>query len=120
MRMKTGIHEGGPCPHTPSFPQSYAQGGDAAYQQLAERLVHEVATMLAEGDRDYLRSLSRTALGEVIENEVRFLGLYAYENHEAPVVIHTLVEHHLDQWRAQYVSTDPYPCPPATGGGGGG
>jgi hypothetical protein len=53
--------------------------------------------MLSEGDFDYLRSLSRTALGEVIENELRFLGLYAYEDHEAPMIIHALVEKHLDQ-----------------------
>jgi hypothetical protein len=83
-----------------------------AQKHLEERLFHEVATMLSEGDLDYLRSLSRTALGEVIENELRFLGLYAYEDHEAPMIIHALVEKHLDQWRKQYLSIDAHPFSP--------
>jgi hypothetical protein len=85
-----------------------------AQKHLEERLFNEVATMLSEGDLNYLRSLSRTALGEVIENELRFLGLYVYENQEAPMIIHNIVEQHLDQWRKQYLSIDPYPFSPAT------
>lgn len=85
-----------------------------AKKHLEERLFEEVTTMLSEGDLDYLRSLSRTALGEVIENELRFLGLYAYGDQEAPMVIHALVEQYLDQWRAQYLSTNVHPFYPAT------
>jgi len=78
----------------------------SAKKHLEERLCEEVVTMLSEGDLDYLRSLSRAELAEVIENELRFLGLYAYGDEAAPMVIHSLVEQHLDQWRAQYLSTN--------------
>jgi hypothetical protein len=67
---------------------------------LEKRLFEEVGTMLTEGDLDYLHSLSRAALGEAIENELRFLGLYAYGDQEAPIVIHNLVEQNLDNWQA--------------------
>ena len=77
-----------------------------AKKHLEERLFEEVLTMLSEGNLAYLRSLSRAALGEAIENELRFLGLYAHGHQEAPVIIHDLVEQHLDQWRAQYLSTN--------------
>lgn len=80
-----------------------------AEQHLKERLFEEVATMLTEGDLDYLRSLSHTALGEVIENELRFLGLYEYGDQEAPRLIHTLVQQHLDQWRTEYLSANIHP-----------
>ena len=85
-----------------------------AKERLEARLREEVATMFVEGDLDYLRSLSRAALGEVIENELRFLGLYAYGDHEAPRVIHNLVEQYRDQWRQQYLSMNPHPFFPAT------
>ena len=80
-----------------------------AKKDLEERLCEEVATILSEGDLDYLRSLSRAALRDALENEFRFLGLYAYGDHEAPIVIHRLVEQHLDQWCAQYLSANVRP-----------
>ena len=70
--------------------------------------------MLTEGDLDYLRSVSHTALGEVIENELRFLGLYAYGDQETPVLIHAFVNEHLDQWRIQYLSMNARPFYRAT------
>ena len=85
-----------------------------AKKHLEKRLFEEVATVLSEGDLDSLRSLSRAALGEVLENELRFLGLYAYGDQEALMVIHGLVEQHLDQWRAQYLSTNVRPFYHAT------
>lgn len=73
-------------------------------QGLKARLFAAVATMLTEGDLDYLRSLSHGALGEVIENELRFLGLYEHGDQEAPRLIHALVQEHLAHWRTQYLS----------------
>jgi hypothetical protein len=83
-------------------------------KQLEERLLEAVDTILSEGDLDYLRSLSRPALGAVIENELRFLGLYVYGDEESPMIIHNIVEQHLDQWRTQYLSTNIRPLYHAT------
>lgn len=83
---------------------------DRCAQTLLEaQLMDAVTTMLTEGDLDYLRALSRQALGEVVENELRFLGLYATEDPDVPLFIHTWVDQHLDQWRAQYLSLDATP-----------
>ena len=79
---------------------------------LEVQLMEAVTTMLTEGDRDYLRALSRRALGEVIEQEVRFLGLYATEDPDVPQRIHVWVDQHLDQWRAAYLSQAVVPSSP--------
>jgi len=71
---------------------------------LEERIFKEVQTMLMEGDRTYLQGLSRTALLEAMENELRFLGLYAHSDAETPTMIHTILEQHLDLWRMRYLS----------------
>jgi hypothetical protein len=73
-------------------------------KRLEERLYEEVDTIFTVGDRDYLCSLSRHALGKAIEDELRFLGLYAYEDRETPAVLHTLIEQHLDHWRHAYLA----------------
>jgi hypothetical protein len=71
-------------------------------KELEERVFEEVQTILTEGDRPYLQTLSRAALLEVLENELRFLGLYVHGDSETPAVIHSLLEQHLDQWRTDY------------------
>jgi hypothetical protein len=71
-------------------------------KELEERVFEEVQTILTEGDHPYLRGLSRAALLEALENELRFLGLYVHSDRETPAVIHTLLEQHLDQWRTDY------------------
>lgn len=59
--------------------------------------------MLTEGDRTYLENLSFSALLEVVENELRFLGLYAHEDIETPAVIHRILEKNLDTWCEEYL-----------------
>ena len=71
--------------------------------QLKARIRQEVETMLTEGDRVYLQGLSPSALLEAVESELRFLGLYAHEDHETPVVIHKILEGHLDAWCQLYL-----------------
>jgi hypothetical protein len=72
-------------------------------QQLEERVRQEVALMLTEGMQPYLQSLSHLALVEVLENELRFLGLYAHSDTEAPAIIHALLERELDEWCHTYL-----------------
>jgi hypothetical protein len=72
-------------------------------RQLEARLYEEVETMLTAGDQAYLQSLSRHDLGAAIENELRFLGLYAYEDWDTRMTLHKLVEQHLDQWLDAYL-----------------
>jgi hypothetical protein len=71
--------------------------------QLKARIEQEVETMMREGDRAYLQELSRSDLLEVVENELRFLGLYAYKDLETPVVIKRILEEHLDIWCQLYL-----------------
>ena len=71
--------------------------------QLKARIRQEVETMLTEGDRVYLQGLSPSALLEAVENELCFLGVYVHEDHETPVVIHKILEEHLDAWCQLYL-----------------
>ena len=68
-------------------------------EQLEDRVVEEVYIVLTEGDRDYLRELSRTALFELLETKLKFLGLYALSNQEAPAVITRVLAENIDPWR---------------------
>ena len=56
----------------------------SAKQRLEERIVEEVQTMLTEGDRSRLRELSREALLETVETELKFLGLYPHDDRATP------------------------------------
>ena len=67
-------------------------------QALKERVKREVHIMLTEGNQAYLEELSRDALIEALENELRFLGLYAYEDQESPIVIRSLLRQNIDKW----------------------
>ena len=67
-------------------------------QALEERVEREVRIMLTEGNQVYLEELSRDALIEALENELRFLGLYAYEDQEAPIMIRNFLRQNLDKW----------------------
>jgi len=67
---------------------------------LEQRVLTEVDTILAEGDRSYLLSLSRAAFVKVLEDELQFLGLYAYGDTETPARIHEIVERHYRKWRS--------------------
>ena len=75
-----------------------------ARKHLEERIFEEVQTLLMEGDRTYLQGLSCATLLEAMENELRFLGLYAHSDVETPTMIHALLEQHLDWWRMRYLS----------------
>lgn len=70
----------------------------AKIQALEERVIREVHIMLAEGDEAFLVGLSRDALIEALEDELRFLGLYAYEDQESSTVIRDLLRKNLDKW----------------------
>jgi hypothetical protein len=72
-------------------------------RHLEERIAEEVQTMLTEGDRTYLRGLSRTALLETLGTELQFLGLYSHDDQETPAMIKTLLEKHLNQWCEYYL-----------------
>jgi len=73
-------------------------------KHLEERIFEEVQTMLTVGDRSYLQGLSRAALLEAMENEFRFLGLYAHSDTETPTMLHAILEQHIDLWRMHYLS----------------
>lgn len=73
-------------------------------KDLEKRIWKEVQIILTEGDRPYLRGLPRTTLVEALENELRFLGLYAHSDTETSAVIHTFLEQHIDQWRKDYLA----------------
>lgn len=77
--------------------------GPKARSQLEARIEQEVETMMTEGDQNYLQSLSPSALLEAVENELRFLGLYSYLDHETPTVIHDILEAQLDAWCQSYL-----------------
>ena len=68
-------------------------------EQLEDRVVEEVYIVLTEGDRDYLKGLSRTALFELLETKLKSLGLYALSNQEAPAVITRVLAENIDHWR---------------------
>lgn len=72
-------------------------------QALEQRIHQEIQTIFAAGDRPHLQALPRNVLLESLENELRFLGLYSHSDQETPQVIHTILEAHLDQWRASYL-----------------
>ena len=67
-------------------------------KRLEERILAEVQILLTEGDRIYFQGLSQSDFLEALENELRFLGLYAHNDRETPVVLRTILEQHLDQW----------------------
>ena len=73
-------------------------------KHLEERIFGEVQTILLDGDCTYLQGLSRAALLEAMENELRFLGLYAHSDAETPIMIHAILEQYLDLWRMRYLS----------------
>jgi len=72
-------------------------------KRLEERLAEEVDTMFTAGDVDYLRTLSNKDLGAALENELRFLGWYAYDDQETPAALHALIEQQLNHWRQVYL-----------------
>jgi hypothetical protein len=69
-----------------------------ARKHLEERVEKEVSIILIEGAQDYLQGLSRDALLEVLEKELRFLGFYSYEDRETPVLIRDFLDWGLDNW----------------------
>lgn len=86
-------------------------------QALEERVKKEVHVMLTEGDQAYLEGLSRDALLEALENELRFLGLYAYEDQESPIVIRDFLRQNLDEWWQKpkgHCRAKPAPTPSAS------
>ena len=72
-------------------------------RRLEEHIIEEVHTIFTEGEPTYLRTLSRDALLEVLESELRFLGLYPHDDQEAPEIIRSFLEHHIDQWIENHI-----------------
>ena len=72
--------------------------------RLKKRIAEEVKIILTEGKQDYLRSLSRAELLDVLERELRFFGTYTLNEKEAVAVVHALLEEHIDQWRERYLA----------------
>lgn len=72
--------------------------------RLKKRIAEEVKTILTEGKQDYLRSLSRAELLDVLESELRFFGTYTLNEKDAVAVVHALLEEHIDQWRDRYLA----------------
>ena len=73
-------------------------------QQLETRIFDEIQTILTEGDRPYLQGLSPAELLEALENELRFVGLYAHSDTETPIVIRAILERHIEQWAKDFLA----------------
>lgn len=71
--------------------------------ELAVLVVTEVQKMMKEGDRAYLRGLERSALLDVLESELRFMGLYSHRDQETPRMIRTILEERIDQLCDDYL-----------------
>ena len=69
-----------------------------ARKALEERVEREARELLKGGDQAYLSGLSRVGLLEALETELRFLGLYAHEDQETPVIIRDILRQKLDEW----------------------
>lgn len=76
-----------------------------ARKALEERVAREARDLLKGGDRAYLSGLSRAGLLEALETELRFLGLYSYEDQETPLIIRDILRQKLDAW-CQSPATD--------------
>jgi hypothetical protein len=72
-------------------------------KQLQERTFEEVRRMLEEGNINYLMGFDRAGLMKALEDELRFLGLYHRDDGESPLLIHKLLEVHLDELYASYL-----------------
>ncbi len=90
-------------------------------ERLEARISDEVQTMLTEGDRPYLRALSRDALLATVEMELKFLGLYSHDDKETPEMIHTILHEQLDQLCKKYlleptvqITESPFTQPPCS------
>lgn len=80
-----------------------------AYQRLEADILEMIPALFAVADRDTLQGCSREAIAAALENELRFLGLYAYGDTVTPQMIHQIVEQHLDHWMQQYLQTPSSP-----------
>jgi hypothetical protein len=83
-------------------------------RHLEAQVMDAVATMLVEGDRAYLRSLSREALEQAITQELGFLGFSCHGDTTTRARVHALVAHHLDQWYHQVQAAGPPPAAEGT------
>jgi hypothetical protein len=72
-------------------------------KRLEERVFQEVHTVLTEGDLDYLKGLSREGLFELLDTELKFMGLYKLSNLEAPGIITKILHENIDNWRESYL-----------------
>ena len=77
-----------------------------ARKALEERVAREARDLLKGGDQAYLSGLSRAGLLEALETELRFLGLYACEDQETPVMIRDMLRQKLDAWRPSPVDDE--------------
>ena len=76
-----------------------------AYKRLETDILAMIPDLFAVADRDTLQGRSREAIAVALENELRFLGLYAYGDTVTPQMIHLIVEQHIDHWIQQYLQT---------------
>jgi hypothetical protein len=76
-----------------------------AYKRLETDILAMIPDLFAVADRDALQGRSREAIAAALENELRFLGLYAHDDTVTPQMIHQIVEQHIDAWMQQYLQT---------------
>ena len=81
-----------------------------AYKHLETDILAMIPDLFAVADRDTLQGRSREAIAAALENELRFLGLYAYGDTVTPQMIHRIVEQHIDHWIQQYLQTPLLPA----------
>lgn len=73
------------------------------FTALSRQITREVQTMFTEGDQHYLQSLRRAELLKVVDNELRFLGLYPLEDDVIHQQVRQFLDEHLDSWCAMYL-----------------
>ena len=76
-----------------------------AYKRLEADILAMIPDLFAVADRGAFQGRSREALAAALENELRFLGLYAYGDTVIPQMIHRIVEQDIDAWMQQYLQT---------------
>ena len=76
-------------------------------KRLTTTILASVPKLFAVADPTYLPALSRGVLVAALENELRFLGLYSYDDNATRAEIQTIVEQHVDHWRQVYGQAQP-------------
>ena len=71
--------------------------------QLISLVELEVRMIMRDGDRAYLKSLECSDLIDVLESELRFMGLYPHSDQETPKLIREILEEQIEQLCEKYL-----------------